>query len=653
MKVKQFNKRKKIKINKENRSEFNFKEVALTKMAKRQLLVTLFSIIGVTVISLGSAYAVFTSVSKSKDYNVIKVGTLNIDFGTDSSNTINLSGQYPMSDEEGLKLTPYTFTIKNTGTLTADYEVFIQDDQDMISQDNCSGNQLNKDYIRYKLDTGAPANLSSIAGSNYKIATGSLEPNGSATYTLYVWIREGVGNDVLSKHYHGKIVVNGVNISGDPVSEVVLANLGNTGSTYDDGIDTFITGDEPNNYIWYSGKLWRAVSINNQAKTTKLVTQWNISTIPYNVSGNTAFSGSHMEMWLNDTTVDGFLGNLRDYENFVVTDAKWNATLTLSSSKPAETTMVTDAVGLLNYYEYVTSYRGTTNSNGYLNNGLYWWTLTPYNSTAVRYVVYTGAGNNSPPTDSLGVRPTLNLKSSVRIVDGDGTIDNPYRLNGDNDTNLSGTLLSSRYSGEYIKFGTNSNNLYRIVSHENGTGTKIVSAEPLKSGGSFITSAFGSNATYSSTNTIGTFLNGTYLTDYIGSTYSNMIEDSTIWYLGTVGRGTNYRLAKYTDTVMSSLTNSTTNAKVGLLRMGELMAGQFERYAVKGGTSSTGLTKSYWTLTPYDSTEVRYVLDSCSAGDYPSTWANGVRPSLNLKSNVKITSGTGTKSDPFVITLGS
>ena len=93
------------------------------------------------------------------------------------------------------------------------------------------GNQLNKDYIRYKLDTGAPANLSSIAGSNYKIATGSLEPNGSATYTLYVWIREGVGNDVLSKLYHGKIVVNGVNISGDPVSEVVLANLGNTGST--------------------------------------------------------------------------------------------------------------------------------------------------------------------------------------------------------------------------------------------------------------------------------------------------------------------------------------------------------------------------------------------------------------------------------------
>ena len=34
-----------------------------------------------------------------------------------------------------------------------------------------------------------------------------------------------------------------------------------------------------------------------------------------------------MEDWLNDTSVDGFLGNLRDYENFIVTDAVWDATL--------------------------------------------------------------------------------------------------------------------------------------------------------------------------------------------------------------------------------------------------------------------------------------------------------------------------------------
>ncbi len=641
--MKRFNNRK--KITKEKIEEYNFKEVALTKMAKRQLLLTLFSILGVTIISLGSAYAVFTSVSKSADYNVIKVGTLNIDFGEDSSNNINLSGQYPMSDEEGLKLKPYVFTIKNTGSLAADYEVFIQDDQDMINQDNCSNNQLNKDYIRYKLDTATPANLSSIADSNYKIATGSLEAGGSVTYTLYVWIREGVGNDVLNKHYHGKIVVNGVNTQGDPVSEVVLANVGDNGDTYDDGTDTFITGTDPNNYIWYSGKLWRAVSVNNEAKTTKLVTQWNISAINYS-SGSTDFAGSYMEEWLNDTSIDGFLGNLRDYENFIVTDAKWNATLTTSSSKPAETTIVTDAVGLLNYYEYVTSYRGASSSTGYLNNGLYWWTLTPYSTSGVWSVTYYGSAYFYSPSYANGVRPSVNLKSSVRIVSGDGTIDNPYRLNGDNDTNLSGTVLSSRYSGEYIKFGNDENNLYRIVSHENGTGTKITSAEPLKSTGTFITMNFGSNTTFSSSNTVGSFLNGEYLTNYVDSTYIDMIEDSATWYLGTVGSGSSYsyKNAKYTDAIGTAITSNVAEAKVGLLRFGELMSGQFDRY---------GNNTYYWTLTPYSSSSGRYLSSNGSAFyNSPSSTSNGVRPSVNLKSNVQIVNGDGTLNSPFEIQLG-
>ncbi len=643
--MKRFNNRK--KITKEKIEEYNFKEVALTKMAKRQLLVTLFSILGVTIISLGSAYAVFTSVSKSADYNVIKVGTLNIDFG-DESNTIDLSGQYPMSDEEGMKLTPYTFKITNTGTLAADYEIFIEDDTDMIEQDNCANNQLNKDYIRYKLDTGSPANLSSIADSNYKIATGSLEAGGSVTYTLYVWIREGVGNDVLNKHYHGKIVVNGVNTQGEPVSDVLLANIPEE-NQYDDGVDTFITGEDPNNYIWYSGKLWRAVSVNKEANTTKLVTQWNISAVTYNPENQTNFEGSYMEDWLNDTTVDGFLGNLREPEKFIVMDATWDATLDATSlgsiTRPNGTTTVTDAVGLLNMYEYQSSYTGTTYSNGYLNNGLWWWTLTPYSSSNVRCVSSYGDAHDDPPSSSYGVRPSINLKSSVRIVDGDGTIDNPYRLKGDNDTNLSGAVLSSRYSGEYIKFGNDENNLYRIVSHENGTGTKIVSAEPLKSSGEFITMNFGSNATFSSTNTIGTFLNGEYLTSYVDSSYSSMIEDNTTWYLGTVGSGSSYsyKNAKYTDASGTAITSNIAEAKVGLLRFGELMSGQFDRY---------GNNTYYWTLTPYSSSNVRHVSYNGNANNNsPSGSSIGVRPSVNLKSNVQIINGDGTLNSPFELSV--
>ena len=423
------------------------------------------------------------------------------------------------------------------------------------------------------------------------------------------------------------------------VSDVLLAGVGNNG-TIDttDPEQTFITGTNPNNYIWYSGKLWRAVSIDPSDNSVKLVTQWIISALPYNVENNTTFQGSYMEQWLNDTSVDGFLGNLREPENFIKTDSVWNATLTNATTKPEKITMVTDAVGLLNIYEYTMSYKNASSSTGYLNNGLSWWTLTPYSTSSVRYV-YNGYGYNSP-TNSNGSRPSINLKSAVKIIDGDGTADNPYRLQGDND-NPTGTLLSTRYSGEYISFGTGENNLYRIVSHENGTGTKITSAIPLKDSGNYKELAFGDNVTFSKDNTIGTFLNGDYLTSgtYLSNDQVNMIEDNTTWYLGTVS-GTNYKLSKYQDTTSGSLTTATTTAKVGLLRLGELMAGQFDKYV-----NNT----DYWTLTPYSASYVRDVY-FYGLGDYNSPARSyGSRPSMNLKSTVKIVSGTGTKSDPFVI----
>ncbi len=390
------------------------------------------------------------------------------------------------------------------------------------------------------------------------------------------------------------------------------------------------------------------MSVNNKAKTIKLVTQWNISAINYNPSNQTNFDGSYMEEWLNDTTVDGFLGNLRDYENFIVTDAVWGATLDDrelgSITRPKGTTTVTAPVGLLNMYEYQSTNNGGTDN--YLNNGLYWWTLTPNSTFYVRYINSNGHAYSDTPADAHGVRPSINLKSSVKIVDGDGTAENPYRLNGDNDTVLSGTLLSSRYSGEYIRFGLGENNLYRIVSHENGMGTKITSAGPLKNSGAFITSAFGDTTTFSNINTIGIFLNNEYLNignGYMTSEDIAMIEDSAIWYLGTVESGTSYKLAKYTNTTDNLLTLNTVTAKIGLLRMGELMTGQFDI-----NENNT----PYWTLTPSSLSHVRSIYIYGDASNrYNPTNASGVKPSLNLKSNVVITGGDGTLQNPFTLKL--
>ena len=602
---------------------------------KKKLIIAITLLI-IIILGLGITYAWLIQIVNGEKIQSMRVGTFRFSLTEENSLTIN-SGEF-LKDSDGLKQEGFKFTVQNVGKGYGSYSVYLDDDSISSGQ-----TRIDDKFIRYSLGvnadtTGTPTNLTSR-----KIYSGGLDASEKDTFVLRLWLNPAVNGDIGGQVFKVKLRIEVNQVVPTPVADKLLAGVGNNG-TIDttDSEQTFITGTDPNNYIWYSGKLWRAVSIDPSDNSVKLVTQWDISSLPYNPSDNANFQGSYMEQWLNDTSVDGFLGNLREPDKFVKTDSVWNATLTTATTKPEKTTMVTDTVGLLNMYEYTMSYKNATDSTGYLNNGLYWWTLTPYSTSSVRYVNNSGdRGSHNSPTYSRGSRPSINLKSAVKIIDGDGTVDNPYRLQGDND-NPTGALLSTRYSGEYIRFGTGENNLYRIVSHENGIGTKITSAIPLKDSSNYKTISFGSNVTFSKDNTIGTFLNGDYLTNgtYLTSNQVNMIEDKTTWYLGTVGIGANYKLAKYHDATGSNLTTATTTAKIGLLRFGELMAGQFDKY---------GSNTAYWTLTPYSTSDVRYVDYGGNGNLNNSADSHGSRPSMNLKSTVKIVSGTGTKSSPFVI----
>jgi len=601
---------------------------------QRKKLIIAITLLIIIILGLGITYAWLIQIVNGEKIQSMRVGTFRFSLTEENSLTIN-SGEF-LKDSDGLKQEGFKFTVQNVGKGYGSYSVYLDDDSISSGQ-----TRIDDKFIRYSLGvntdtTGTPTNLTSR-----KIYSGGLDASEKDTFVLRLWLNPEVNGDIGGQVFKVKLRIEVNQQIPTPVADKLLAGVGNNG-TIDttDPEQTFITGTNPNNYIWYSGKLWRAVSIDPSDNSVKLVTQWNISVLPYNADNNTAFQGSYMEQWLNDTSVDGFLGNLREPDKFIKKDSVWNATMTTETTKPEKTTMVTDAVGLLNIYEYTMSYKNASSSTGYLNNGLSWWTLTPYSTSSVRYVAYNGYGNYISPTDSNGSRPSINLKSAVKIIDGDGTVNNPYRLQGDND-NPTGALLSTRYSGEYISFGTGENNLYRIVSHENGTGTKITSAIPLKDSDNYKELAFGDNVTFSKDNTIGTFLNGDYLTSgtYLSNDQVNMIEDNTTWYLGTVS-GTNYKLAKYQDTTSGSLTTATTTAKVGLLRLGELMAGQFDKYV-----NNT----DYWTLTPYSTSYVRRVNDSGDGSYNGPANSRGSRPSMNLKSTVKIVSGTGTKSSPFTI----
>ena len=284
---------------------------------KKILLETSFSkiymivMIIITLLILGGyfSYAMFT-VSKEKS-NAISIVTGNLTYKLEvdgkESNTLTVPSN---------TVKDFTITLSNPNNRTARFNFYYVGD---LASNTKVGYIIEEGMNTLPDEKGINLEKVNTTGSSNTYTIRVINNSGSSV-TVNLGVSVGLDYNDLNLPDNGHLFEEISTL----VSDVVIDNL-SSGDIYDDGIDTFITGEDPNNYIWYSGKLWRAVSVNNEEKTVKLVTQWNISTLNYS-SGSTAFAGSYMEAWLNDKSVDGFLGNLRDYENFIVTDAVWDAT---------------------------------------------------------------------------------------------------------------------------------------------------------------------------------------------------------------------------------------------------------------------------------------------------------------------------------------
>lgn len=120
----------------------------------------------------------------------------------DEQGDINLQSAYAISDDDGKKLTPFTFTLKNN----CDTPV-----EAAINLEKQSSSTINTDYIRYAFnevsETITPVTLSS---DNKELVTNvRLEAGSPISYELRLWILESAtftqagGN----QKYEGKIVV--------------------------------------------------------------------------------------------------------------------------------------------------------------------------------------------------------------------------------------------------------------------------------------------------------------------------------------------------------------------------------------------------------------------------------------------------------------
>jgi len=390
----------------------------------------------------------------------------------------------------------------------------------------------------------------------------------------------------------------------------------------DDGItktettdnNIYITGENPNNYIWYSGKLWRIVSYNELTEIVKAVTVNPITSIYYNHLDESNFLGSDVETWINNE----FLVSLKDSQNFLI-NSNWNSTpnTNMDIDPTSNAKLKKSKVGLINTFEYgkIKQWYSTSNKTWLLSEGTDGNSL--YSDTNIQ---------TSKSTTIYGIRPAVTFSSSVLIYSGTGTEEDPYIIDSsENSTGKKGDLINTRYSGEYIKFA---NNIYRIVSVDNKY-TKVIGMT------SRIKNMYSDNHfDYASSS-----LKDDLLSKYNESYKSYMVKGD--YCLDTIN---NSNLVYHSP---ACLTHSRINNSIliGLPKIGDLFT-----------TSIEGVDE-YWTLNP--NTEI---VD----GNHYNSTINTIKPDgsvstavisekketidvFYLDSSVRIKSGSGTKLDPYVI----
>ena len=171
------------------------------------------------VVFMGVSYAWFRLKLTQTNSNVIGTRTCLDASLTEDTSKITLSDAFPISDEDGLKQTPFTFTLKNN----CDSYVKVYITIDSKYRESTSAAYLKDSFLKVNLSSKGTTDGSSVLlgsqtlteleGTNkgYILVTTGLKASEEKSYDLRVWMNgETSISDGLNKNWEGKIVVVGV-----------------------------------------------------------------------------------------------------------------------------------------------------------------------------------------------------------------------------------------------------------------------------------------------------------------------------------------------------------------------------------------------------------------------------------------------------------
>lgn len=168
------------------------------------LLVMLFALV---IVLIALAVSIFSYSRAGTVGNKVTVGKLELTLI--EGNAITLTDTYPMTDDDGKKLTGFTFSLKNTGNSNATYSIYL-DDVSVDSGDTRLADKNIRCVLTKDLVVGAVKNLSDLVVNSQKVVdSGTINSNATISYDLKLWVSSDIDADISNQVWKGKLRIEG------------------------------------------------------------------------------------------------------------------------------------------------------------------------------------------------------------------------------------------------------------------------------------------------------------------------------------------------------------------------------------------------------------------------------------------------------------
>ena len=244
----------------------------------------------ISLVGVSFSYWRFGSIQNDNNMASSKCFKVNI---TNESEAITLNDLHPITDEEGLKSSSYSFTIQNTCDTYAMYQVNLED----ILDDTIT-KRLNNKYIKISLNDGTPKVLNTYQGvtptlknadASFKLTSGSLAPKGSSndsvSYNLKLWMDYDTPalDEVMSATFKSKISVVSVYTEEENLNNEITIAYTSKDIEYSNVSETVeITGEsKEKDIIEYSEDGSSYTSVDIPSKKVTLLRTYNKEITPH------------------------------------------------------------------------------------------------------------------------------------------------------------------------------------------------------------------------------------------------------------------------------------------------------------------------------------------------------------------------------------